>query len=41
MSIVVWHEGRIVGPAEPLVSATDHGLTVGDGSNDFFAQIFT
>jgi len=31
MSIVVWHEGRIVGPTEPLVSATDHGLTVGDG----------
>lgn len=31
MSIVIWHEGRLVGPAEPLVSAVDHGLTVGDG----------
>ena len=31
MSIVIWHDGRLVGPDEPLVSAVDHGLTVGDG----------
>ncbi|UNX53353.1 aminotransferase class IV [Georgenia sp. TF02-10] len=29
--IVLWHDGRLRDPAEPLVRATDHGLTVGDG----------
>jgi len=31
MSVVIWHEGRLVSPTEPLVLAVDHGLTVGDG----------
>jgi len=31
MSIAIWHDGRVVGPDEPLVSGVDHGLTVGDG----------
>ncbi|MCC2308360.1 aminotransferase class IV [Cellulomonas chengniuliangii] len=28
---VIWSEGRLLGPDEPLVTAVDHGLTVGDG----------
>lgn len=31
MTIAIWHEGRLVGPEVPVVSAVDHGLTVGDG----------
>lgn len=31
MSITIWHDGRVVGPDEPVVTAVDHGLTVGDG----------
>ncbi len=31
MSIVIWHDGRLVGPDEPLLSGVDHGVTVGDG----------
>ena len=31
MTLVVWANGRIVLPEEPVVSALDHGLTVGDG----------
>ncbi|NLF04812.1 MAG: aminotransferase IV [Actinomycetales bacterium] len=31
MSTVIWHDGRLVDPDEPLVTAVDHGLTVGDG----------
>ncbi|GAA4286060.1 aminotransferase class IV [Georgenia daeguensis] len=29
--VIVWFGGRLRGHAEPLVLATDHGLTVGDG----------
>ena len=29
--VIVWFDGRLRGHAEPLVLATDHGLTVGDG----------
>jgi len=29
--IVVWADGRLRDPAEPLLSPLDHGLTVGDG----------
>lgn len=29
--VVVWSRGRLYGPTEPLVSAVDHGITVGDG----------
>src|SRR5665647_737723 len=29
--IVVWSEGRLRDPDEPLLSALDHGVTVGDG----------
>jgi branched-chain amino acid aminotransferase len=28
----VWVNGRLVGPAEPSISALDHGVTVGDGA---------
>lgn len=31
MTVTIWHEGRLVGPRDPLVTAVDHGLTVGDG----------
>lgn len=31
MTVSIWHDGRVVGPDEPVVSAVDHGLTVGDG----------
>ncbi len=30
-SVTVWANGRLVDPAEPVVSAIDHGLVVGDG----------
>lgn len=29
--VVVWADGRLVGPGERVVSAVDHGMTVGDG----------
>jgi branched-chain amino acid aminotransferase len=29
--VTVWANGRIVDPAQPIVSALDHGLVVGDG----------
>jgi branched-chain amino acid aminotransferase len=29
--VVVWMDGRIRDPSEPLLSAVDHGVTVGDG----------
>ncbi len=29
---VIWSDGRLLGPDEPLVTAVDHGLTVGDGA---------
>lgn len=29
--VVVWADGRLRSPDEPLVSALDHGITVGDG----------
>lgn len=29
--IVVWADGRLRDPAEPVLLATDHGVTVGDG----------
>ncbi|MCV2394517.1 aminotransferase class IV [Actinotalea sp. M2MS4P-6] len=29
--IVVWVDGRLRDPAEPAISAVDHGITVGDG----------
>ncbi len=28
----VWVDGRLLGPAEPAVSALDHGISVGDGA---------
>ncbi|WP_448629355.1 aminotransferase class IV [Cellulomonas soli] len=31
-STVLWFDGRLRGPQEPLVSGIDHGLTVGDGA---------
>lgn len=31
MSITIWHDGRLVGPQDAVVTAVDHGLTVGDG----------
>ncbi len=31
MSAVVWADGALRGPGEPIVLASDHGLTVGDG----------
>ena len=31
MSVVIWSNGRLYGPDEPLVTGIDHGLTVGDG----------
>jgi branched-chain amino acid aminotransferase len=31
MTAVVWADGALRGPAEPVVSAMNHGLTVGDG----------
>jgi branched-chain amino acid aminotransferase len=31
MSLVLWSDGRLHSPADPLVSGVDHGLTVGDG----------
>jgi branched-chain amino acid aminotransferase len=30
-SLRVWADGRLVSPDEPVLLATDHGLTVGDG----------
>jgi branched-chain amino acid aminotransferase len=32
MTAVVWADGALRGPAEPVVSALNHGLTVGDGA---------
>lgn len=29
--VVVWVDGRLRDPAEPVISALDHGVTVGDG----------
>lgn len=31
MSVILWFDGELRDPALPLVSALDHGLTVGDG----------
>lgn len=31
MSVVIWAGGRLHAPTDPVVSAVDHGLTVGDG----------
>ncbi|WP_298457878.1 aminotransferase class IV [uncultured Cellulomonas sp.] len=31
MSVVIWSGGRLRAPDEPIVTAVDHGLTVGDG----------
>ncbi|MBT0994990.1 aminotransferase class IV [Cellulomonas sp. DKR-3] len=31
MSVVIWADGRLHAPGDPVVSAVDHGLTVGDG----------
>ncbi|MEG3615181.1 aminotransferase class IV [Isoptericola haloaureus] len=31
MSLVIWAEGRLVGAGEAVLSAVDHGITVGDG----------
>lgn len=31
MNVIVWGDGRIVDADAPLLSATDHGVTVGDG----------
>lgn len=32
MSVIVWAAGSLRSPDEPIVTATDHGLTVGDGA---------
>ena len=39
MSTLVWFEGRIRRPDEPLVTALDRGLTVGDGVFDTCAIV--
>lgn len=31
MSVIVWSGGALRAPGEPIITATDHGLTVGDG----------
>jgi branched-chain amino acid aminotransferase len=31
MSVVIWADGHLHAPTDPVVSAVDHGLTVGDG----------
>jgi len=31
MSVVIWSDGRLYGPDEPILTGVDHGLTVGDG----------
>lgn len=31
MTVVIWKDGRFLTPEEPALSATDHGVTVGDG----------
>jgi len=31
MSVVIWSNGRLYGPEEPVLAGVDHGLTVGDG----------
>jgi branched-chain amino acid aminotransferase len=31
MSIVIWADGRLRSPSDPVATAVDHGLTVGDG----------
>lgn len=31
MSIVIWADGRLRSPSDPVATAIDHGLTVGDG----------
>ena len=31
MSIVIWADGRLCGLGDPVATAVDHGLTVGDG----------
>ncbi|MBO3102593.1 aminotransferase class IV [Cellulomonas fengjieae] len=31
MGVVIWSNGRLYGPEEPLAPGIDHGLTVGDG----------
>jgi branched-chain amino acid aminotransferase len=31
VSIVIWADGRLCGLGDPVVTAVDHGLTVGDG----------
>ena len=31
MSVVIWADGRLHAPADPIVTGVDHGLTVGDG----------
>ena len=31
MTTLIWHDGRIVDPATPIVEATDHGVLLGDG----------
>ncbi len=32
MTPIVWSGGRLLVPGEPLLTATDHGVTVGDGA---------
>lgn len=39
MSTLIWFDGRVHQPHEPLVSALDRGLTVGDGVFDTCAVI--
>lgn len=31
MTVLVWHDGRVIDPSTPIVDATDHGVLLGDG----------
>jgi len=31
MTMLVWHDGRVVEPSTPIIGATDHGVLLGDG----------
>lgn len=37
MTVLVWHDGAIVAPTTPIVTAVDHGVLMGDGVFESFA----
>src|SRR5690625_5904677 len=39
MSTLIWFDGRVREPHEPLIAALDRGLTVGDGVFDTCAVV--